>query len=216
MKNIIIIGDGGHAAVIIDIINTINKISPEFKILGVTSNSSPAGTIFKNSPILGDDSYLNTLEINSVYLAMGLGGFRNNKLRKVVYDKCKLLGFSFINLIHPSAIVSDTVLMGEGITIFPGAVINTNVRIGNNTIIATSSSIDHDTIVGNNVLISAGVTVGADTTIESDSLLALGSKIISGLHLGENTLVAAGAVLINNTIENTTVYGIPAKEKRVD
>jgi UDP-perosamine 4-acetyltransferase len=210
MKNIIVIGSGGHAKVVIDIIHRMK----DCRILGITSDSLKKDLFFCGYPVLGgDDSLKSFVKEKNFFVAMGLGGFKDNLLRTRVFNYIKILGMNFINVIHYSAIISDTVQLGEGVTIFPGVVINTDVKIGNNVIVATASSIDHETVIEDNVLISAGVIVGAYATIKSGALLALGSKVVSGVTIGSNSLVAAGAVVVNNIESNEKVFGIPAKAK---
>ena len=186
----------------------------EFEICGITSDSLNAGATFAGYEVLGDDTVLSDYIDGKYYLAMGLGGYRDNELRERVYNYAKGLGFSFINAIHPTAFISRTVKLGESVVIFPCVVLNTEVQIGNNSIIATGSTIDHETIIGNSVLVSAGVTVGAYSKILDNSLLALGSKVISGVTIGRNALISAGAVIVKDVPDNEIVYGIPANPKK--
>ena len=185
-----------------------------FQIIGITSNSKPSGEFFAGFRILGDDSILSEYDPKTVQIAMGIGGFKTNSIREKAYSYIKSLGFTFVNVIHPTAIISRTCKLGEGIVIFPGVTLNTEVIIGNNTIIATGSTVDHETVIGNNVLVSAGVTIGANSKIHDNSLIALGAKIVSGVDIGENVVVAAGAVVINDIGDNEIVYGIPANSKK--
>jgi sugar O-acyltransferase (sialic acid O-acetyltransferase NeuD family) len=210
MKKVIVIGSGGHAKVVIDILREMTGVN----IVGVTSNSLAINSSFCGIPVIGEDIMIkNFKNEDNYFVAMGLGGYRDNFLRERVYYLVKSFGMTFINAIHPSAIISKSVMLGEGVVIFPGVIINTDVRIGNNTIIATGSTIDHETLIEDHVLISAGVTVGAYSVLKESCLLALGSKIISGVTVGSNTLVAAGAMVVKNIGDNKRVYGIPAKEK---
>jgi sugar O-acyltransferase (sialic acid O-acetyltransferase NeuD family) len=210
-KKVIVVGSGGHAKVVIDILHEMNC----FQIIGITSDSLEKGVVFSGYPVLGDDDYLKEISPDQYEIAVGLGGYRNNDLRTIVYQKIKSLGFNFVNAIHPSAIISKTAKFGEAIIVFPGVTINTDVSIGNNSIVATGSTIDHETKIGNNVLVSAGVTIGAYAELMDNSLLALGSKVISGVKIGRNAVVAAGAVVIHEVHDNDTVFGIPAKRKNL-
>lgn len=207
MKKIIVIGSGGHAKVIIDIINCMGN----YEIIGITSNSLEKGVTFCGFPVIGDDNVLANFNPNEHQIAMGLGGYTDNYLREKVYKYVKNLGLTFINIVHPSASISKTANLGEAVVIFPGVVLNTEVKVGNNSIVATCSSIDHETIIGDNVLVSAGVTIGAYSIIHDNALIALGAKIISGVEIGKNALVAAGAVVIKNVEADQRVFGIPAK-----
>jgi sugar O-acyltransferase (sialic acid O-acetyltransferase NeuD family) len=210
MKKVIVIGSGGHAKVVIDILQEMQDI----EICGITSTSLKVGSYYFGYPIIGDDAILTTYLDHNYFVAMGLGGYRNNNLREKVYNYAKKIGLTFINAIHPSAVISKTVKLGEAVVIFPGVVLNTDVEIGNNSIVATGSTIDHETKIGNNVLVSAGVTVGAYSKIEDNALLALASKVISGITIGRNAVVAAGAVVIKDVQNDETVFGIPASTKK--
>jgi sugar O-acyltransferase (sialic acid O-acetyltransferase NeuD family) len=211
MTEIIIIGSGGHARVVIDIIHQMKT----FRIFGVTSKSLKAGSSFCGYPVLGDDSVLTEIKNKGhiEHVAIGVGGFRDNLLRTELYQKIKSMAFTIVNVIHPSVCISPTSIVGEGVTIYPGTVINTSVTIGNNVIIATGVSIDHEATIGNNVLISTGSAVGAYSIIKDNSLLALGSSVVAGITIGNSSVVAAGAVVVNDIPDNSIVYGIPAKPK---
>ena len=210
-NKVIIIGDGGHAKTVIDIIEEENK----YNIFGVTTAENKDGE-FCGYKIIGTDDVLEKyFEKGIKNVALGLGGFTNNNLRTEVYKKVEAMGFNIINVIHPSAIISKTVTMGNGVVIFPNVTLNSEVVIGNNIIIATNSSVDHESIIESNVLISAGVTIGAYSKICSGCLCAIGSTVVSGVVIYENTLVAAGAVVVNNIEPDQKVFGIPARSKKI-
>ena len=207
---VIVLGSGGHAKVVIDILYQMVT----YKIIGVTSVDLKQGSFFQGYEVLGDDNVLPLYKQNGIkHVVMGIGGYRDNNLRKTLFQKIKSLGFDFVNVIHPQSIISETSKFGEGVTIFPGAIINTEVKIGDNVIIATGASVDHETIIENHVLVSAGVTIGANSIIKESALLALGSKVISGITIGSNALIAAGAVVVNDIRDNQKVFGLPAKKK---
>ncbi len=207
-EKIILLGSGGHAGIVLDILNETGL----YDIIGLTTKSLKKGDFFKGIPILGDDSILNEYQKKGINkIAIGVGGFTNNYLRKNIFLGLKKLGFTVVSTIHPRSIISKTAEIGEGVCVFPGAIINCGVKIGNNVIIATGSSIDHGTIIHDHVLISAGVTIGAYSEIKESALIALGAKVISDIIIGEEALVAAGAVVVKNIERNKKVFGIPAK-----
>jgi len=209
-KQVIVIGSGGHASVVIDILQEMSDVN----IIGITSVGLTKGDEFLGYPVLGNDDVIREyLNLEGFYAVMGIGGYKDNYLREKVFLFVKKMGVNFLNAIHPSSIISKTVQIGQGVVVFPGVIINTNVKIGDNCIIATNSSIDHETIIEDNTLVSAGVIIGAYSKICNNVVLALGAKVISGVTIYKNVLVAAGAVVVNNIEENKKVFGIPAKEK---
>jgi len=205
-EKVFILGSGGHAKIVLDILEKANK----YEIIGVVTEDMMDN--FCNWPVLGNDEVLPELLKNGIKnVAIGIGGFRDNLLRKKIYKKVKRRGFNVISAIDPSAIISKSVSLGEGVVIFAGVVINTEVFIGNNVIIATGSTVDHETKIEDHVLISAGVTIGANDIIQKEALLSLGSIVISDLKIGKHVLIGAGAVVIRDCIDPGTYLGIPAR-----
>ena len=209
MDKIVVIGSGGHAGVVIDILEEMNK----YQIVGIITNDIFPNSKFNNYDILGDDSALQSLIMNGINkVAIGIGGFNNNVLRKEIFCKLKEIGFEIVSIIHPKTVIAKSTQIDEGSVIFAGVVINPNVSIGKNVIIATGATIDHETVIKDHVLVSAGVTVGANDIIQEGALLALGSNIISDITVGRNVLIGAGAVVVKDCLEPGTYLGIPARK----
>jgi len=209
-EKIVIIGAGGHAKVVIEIINSIG----DYEIIGVVAREDEEKDKIQEYKVFKGDQYLDMFFKDGIKnAAIGIGGFRDNHLRKEMFTKVKQIGYKLPPLIHPSVIISSSVSIGAGSVVYPGVIINSEVEIGENSIIATGSSIDHETIIQDHVLISAGVTVGAYVTVEKEALLALGCKVVSGMTIGERVLIASGAVVVHNLSANDIVFGVPAKKR---
>ena len=209
-EKIVILGSSGHAKVIIEIIQAMGT----YEIIGVTTVDPKVKDKFFGYPVLGDDSILPQLKKDGVNLvAIGMGGYTNNSIRKEVYLNAKGLGFNCLTAIHPTAIISPSAKTGECSVIFAGAIVHTDTVIGNNVIIATGSTVDHNTVIADHVLVSAGVSVGANVRIGESSLLAIGSTVITGIKIGAHCLVAAGAVVVKEVLDGQKVFGVPATPK---
>ena len=208
MRDLVIVGNGGHAKVVIDILEEVG----DYNILGIITKNKGDKIGIGGYKILGDDNLLNELFNQGVKFAViGVGGYSDNIRRRRIYENLKNIGFHLISAIHPTASISSTVLMGEGNVVFSGVVINPYVRLGNNIVVATGSTIDHDTEIKDHSFISAGVTVGAETKIEEEVLLALGSKVISGVNICKGAMIGAGCVITGNICESGTYVGVPGK-----
>jgi UDP-perosamine 4-acetyltransferase len=210
MQKVVVLGSSGHAKVVVEILESLG----EFEIVGVTTKDGNGMKQFCGYPILGDDGVLPSLLKNGVERAViGVGGYRDNHARKLVFNRAKSLGFELVTAIAPSAIVAPSATIGEGSVLFPGAIINTKAAIGRNVVVATGSTVDHETLIEDHVLISAGVTVGANVHICEGALLAIGSTVITGVRIGANSLVAAGAVVVKDVARGASVFGVPARSK---
>lgn len=211
MEDVVILGASGHAKVVIDILETMQR----YRILGVTTPDAKEGAELLGYPVLGDDRVLDSLRAKGLRsVAIGVGGWTENGLRKRVYDFAKAAGFHVVSAIAPSAVISPRATIGDGCCIFPGVIVNVEARIGANVIVATGSTVDHETTVEDHVLISAGVDVGANVRLGEGCLLAIGSTVTSGKTIGRHALVAAGAVVVKDVPPGARVMGVPAREMR--
>jgi sugar O-acyltransferase (sialic acid O-acetyltransferase NeuD family) len=117
-----------------------------------------------------------------------------------------------INAIHPSAVISASVRMGDGIMIAANATLNPLVELGRGVICNTSSSIDHECLIGDFVHIAPGAVLCGNVTVGRGSFIGANSVIRQGIHIGSNVTIGAGSVVIRDVADNTTVIGNPAKK----
>ncbi|PIC75945.1 sugar acetyltransferase [Sporosarcina sp. P19] len=204
-KPIIIIGDGGHASVLLEILHAMER-----KVIGYTS---PKERIeLTHIRYLGTDEVINDLASDEVELVIGLGTINVTTHRKGLFEKFKNKGYAFTNVIHPSATLSPSVCLGEGTQIMAGAIVQTNVKLVDNIIINTGAIIDHDCNVKSHVHIAPGVTLSGNVYVGESCHIGVGATVIQGVAIGDNTLIGAGSVVITDIASNKKAYGVPAKE----
>ncbi|WP_251555325.1 acetyltransferase [Neobacillus muris] len=204
-EQVVIVGNGGHAKVIIDLLNS----SSQFEIIGCTSSSSK-GTYTAGVPIIGDDTILPQLfdqGIKHAFIAIG-----DNQIRKKLFEKLKQLHFEFVNAISPFSYIAPSVSLGTGIAVMPGAVINTDSKIKDNVIINTGSTIDHDNVIEEHAHIAPGSHLAGHVTVGEGAFIGTGTKIIPEITIGQWSIAGAGSVIIRNVESHTKVAGVPAKK----
>lgn len=189
---VVVIGGGGHASVLVGVLKLLDA-----KILGYTAldPSQDLGLAY-----LGDDkTFLSSFKPESVCLVNGLGSVsvNGNRTRGLVYNQYKKLGFTFLTLIHPSAIIANEVHLGEGAQLMAGSILQSKSSIGNNTIVNTGAKIDHHSILGDHVHVAPGATVCGAVKVGHYSLLGAGSCIIQNVAIEDCLLVRAGTVVTN-------------------
>ncbi|OHB50751.1 MAG: serine acetyltransferase [Planctomycetes bacterium GWF2_40_8] len=209
MQKIIILGGGGHAKVLIDLIRTLNQ----YEIAGILDlQQLKVDTHILGIPVLGEDDLLPQLYKEGIKnVCIGVGSTKDNSRRKMLYEKVKHTGFSIPFLIHPRSVVSENLRFSEGIQVMAGAIVQTDSIIGENTIINTGSIVEHDCIIGKHVHICPGVVISGGCTVGDSTFIGAGATVIQGIKIGNNTIVAAGAVVINNVPDGTVVKGVPAR-----
>lgn len=209
MKKIILLGPGGHASVVLEILKQYSNI----EIIGFTDANYKKGQSYKSYPVLGKDNILEDLIKNNKakYAFISVGSAGDNSLRKNLYEKIVNLGYKSLNIIEKKNIIADNVNFEKGNLVSPGVKINPDVEIGANNIINTGSIIEHGCIIKNHTHIAPGAILAGDVIIEDLVHIGLGAKVIEGIKIGKNSLIGAGTVVINDIPENSVVVGNPGR-----
>lgn len=201
-NSIVIFGGGGHAKVCIDIL----KQTQTHAILGIVDDNTKLPKKILNIPVIGTTNTIEKLAKNGLKnVIIGIGGISIKSLKKKVFLSLKKRGLKIPTIIHPSASVEPSAIIGEGNQIMQGAIIGSNVKIGNNCIINSGSIISHDTVIGDNVHIAPGAILAGGVTIKNDTTIGMGCTIFLGLTIGENVVIQNGVHIFKNIKSNINV-----------
>lgn len=201
MEQILILGCGGHATSLADIIEQENK----YKIAGYIVNEQK-DLDNSNYPIIGtDDDLLNLYQGGIKHAAIGIGYLGRSNLRECLYQRLKEIGFHLPVICDPSAIVSRFVKIEEGTVVCKGAVINANVSIGKMCIINTGAIVEHDCRIADFSHISVGSVLCGGVTVEKASLIGANATVIQGKVIGTNCVVGAGTIIRKNVKDNSMI-----------
>ena len=161
MKNLLILGAGGHGRVAAEIAESLGYTisflddKPGDGVIGSISE------LEKFSP--GFDTFF-----------IGIG---NNAVRHKLQARLAELGLAVATLISPRAYVSPSVKVGCGTVIEPGSIVNANVTIGCGCIVSVGSIIDHDSVledfshVNTGAICMSGAHVAGEQKIEAGEVL---------------------------------------------
>lgn len=205
-KEIVILGGGGHAKVLIDAILSAGS----FRIKGILDPCLKKGSKVAGYPVLGSDNLLDGLK--GISLVNGIGTVKAGERRKKVFEICKKKGFKFPVIVHPKAHVSKTTKIGEGVQVLTAAVINTYAEVGEDSIVNTRAIVEHDCKVGPHVHIASGAILGGAVKVGERSHIGMGARVLQGVKIGKNVTVGAGAVVTKDVKDGKTVVGIPARQ----
>ncbi|MFK4785478.1 acetyltransferase [Fusobacterium sp. MFO224] len=210
MKKIIIIGAGGHAGTIIEILLKRKEILKEdIKIVGILVEKEyleSSKKEFMGVPILGDLSKINDYKNLDYEYIIGIG---DNEARERISEIYNHLPYYVA--IHPSAVVASNAKIGSGTVVEANAVINTFARVGKHCILNTLSITGHDSVVEDYSHVSSNSALGGWVKIGKKCFIGLGSTVIPEIEIGENATVGAGAVVIKNVQKNSVVVGNPGR-----
>lgn len=197
MEEVVIIGGGGHAKVLIDCIEQEQK----FKIKFVVDDNPALHNVLDYE--VYRLSHLKSQSNLKAIIAIG-----NCNIRKNIVEK---LDSKYITSIHPKAVLSKYALIGNGSHLFAGSIVNAGASIGNHCIINTGTVVEHDCIIGDFVHLSPNTSIGGGVKIGECTHIGIGASIIQNISIGSNVIIGAGAVVVRDIPDNCTAVGIPAK-----
>ena len=192
----ILYGASGHAKVIISCLRA-NEVS----IVGIFDDD-PSKKELGFIPVLG--SYRPDYEPQE-QLIISIGA---NHIRQKV---AAFIQHKFGKVIHPSALLDESVKVGEGSVVLHRAVIQADVQVGRHAIINTAASVDHECNIEDFVHIAPGAILCGNVRVGEGTLVGAGTIITPNLKIGKNCLIAAGSVITKNIPDFAIVRGNPAR-----
>lgn len=181
-------GAGGHAKVIIDILNATN-----IPIEALFDGNKTITALFEY-PVLPETAVKGPLIIS----------IGNNEIRKKIAGS---LSVTFGIAIHPRACISERALIKEGTVVMQGAIIQSCAEIGKHCIINSGASVDHDCIINDFAHISPHCTLCGSVHIGEGSWIGAGTTILPGITIGKWCTIGAGSVVTKNIPDGMLAVG---------
>lgn len=160
-------------------------------------------------PIVGDFSQIETLitrEILHAVIAVG-----NNDERSELFRRACSAGLQLPTLVHPSAIVDSSAIVGNGSVVCAGAIIGVEARVGDDCIINTGAIIDHETQIGDHAHIAPRVAIAGRSVIGELTMVGIGTSVKDKVRIGRRVVVGAGSVVVRDLDDGVVAYGCPAR-----
>jgi sugar O-acyltransferase (sialic acid O-acetyltransferase NeuD family) len=206
MENVVIYGAGGLGREVLEILKAQNS-KKKRKILGFIDDKKTKGQLINGFPVLGDTDWFCINHQNSGCLvAIGDPEIRCRVVKKLTNNN-----INFTNAVHPSAVLSDSVSLGENVIICAGVVLTANVTIGSHVVLNANSTIGHDVIIEDYCSIMPSATINGNSHIMTGANFGSGATGIQNITVGEWSIIGAGAVVIKDIPDRVTAVGIPAK-----
>jgi len=211
VRSLLIIGAGGHGRVVAD----AARHAGGWSRIEFFDERWPELQSLDGHPVVGNLSQL-LLRAAPVWpagtdLIVALG---DNARRLALSHEFAEKGATLATVVHPSAVVSESVKLGAGSVVFAGAVINPGSVIGRAGIVNTGALVDHDARIAEGVHVCPGVALAGGVSVGALAWIGIGSCVIQGVKIGERALVGAGSVVIRDVAPATTVAGSPARKIR--
>lgn len=187
MKSLLLIGCGGHARSVIDLIEAKGR----WQIQGLVGLPDQVGSNTLGYPVIGTDADLSALRSVCAAAVLAIGQLPDPAPRQRLAAHLDQLGFNSPVLISPHAVVSRHARVGAGSIVSHGAIVNAGANVGAHCIINTGALIEHDAQVGDHCHVSTGALVNGGVHLGSGCFIGSGAMLREGLQLPANTVISA-------------------------
>ncbi len=189
MKDVIIVGTGGHAKVVADIV-----VKSGDNLKGFLTGDATV-TSFLGKEVLGKED--DFIKFPDCYFIIAIG---NKAVRERLSKSMSTA--RFYTACHPNAVISDIdVEVGEGSVVCAGAVINPSAKIGKHAIINTCAVVDHDNVIGDFVHLYQGAVLGGCVNVGNGTLIGVGASVKPCVKIPADCNIEAGCTVLENIAE---------------
>ncbi len=205
---IVIIGAGGFAREVQDVVRHCNAAGPTYNFLGFVDDFVPPGTKLNDSQVLGDFGWFSTEAAQDVLAIVGVGA---PEVKRKLANKAANLGVGFTSVMDPSVTPSPFVKIGYGVVICPGVILTNNITIGDHVHLNLNSTVGHDAVVEDFVTTAPGVHINGNNLIQEGAYLGTGVNMNEKITVGRWSTIGSGASVPRDIPDNATAVGCPAK-----
>ncbi|KAF0195909.1 MAG: hexapeptide repeat-containing transferase [Bacteroidetes bacterium] len=205
MRNLVIIGASGFAREIYDLAHYCFGNDPDFKVRGFLSDGPSDIESRGYPPVLATVSGYSPQPDDVFFCAIGKVTDRK-KTVEIILAK----GGKFINLIHPTCVISPSVKLGIGVGIKAFCVIASDASVGDFTFLQSSVIMGHDVKIGRYCQVNSHTFFAGFSQVHDLATINAGVKLIQNAVVEELAVVGMGSVVLNKVKKGTTVFGSPA------
>ena len=131
--------------------------------------------------------------------------------RREIANRLNLPDDRFATLIHPTAVLSDTSVVGVGGIYLAGSVATTSVTTGRHVVAMPGVVLTHDCIVDDHATLASRAVLGGSVRVGDAAYIGAAAAIREGRTVGRDALVGMGAVVVDDVPPGETWVGNPAR-----
>lgn len=208
VKRLILVGGGASAREYIDLSDAICAGGQSKKITAYIDDTGPAlkgsdyqleylGSVHQYIPNPGDEFVMAIASPQS-----------KRQISQLLRDR----GAKFAQLIHPSAAISSTAKLGEGVIIGAHTFVSASAKIGDLVAINALSSVGHDVDLGSFCTLSAHVDLTGYVQVGEGVFFGSGARVLPRVKIGSGAKIGIGATVMRSVPPNAVMYIQPAKK----
>jgi len=201
MKEIVLVGGGGHCRACIDVIEQQGL----YQIAGIVDRAEKKGQEVLGYAVFAADADLPLLATQYRYFLITVGQIKSSTRRRELFETILTNGGALPSIVSPLAYVSKHARIGAGTIVMHHALINAGAVVGDNCIVNSKSLVEHDVSIGNHCHMATGSVVNGGVVVGDESFVGSGSVIREGIVVGKRCIIGCHAVL-QKSVQNETVF----------
>ena len=209
---LIILGTGGNAYDVLDIVEAINAAGRMWDVAGFLDDARAVGSEFLGLPVLG--RLTDAIKFPTESFVNAIGSDASFTRRPEILASTGLPGDRFATLVHPKASVSSRARLGRGVYVNPGATVAGNVTVGAHVAIGPGCIVGHDCTIGEFSMLAPGAIVSGFVRVGRAVYVGAGAMIRQRVNIGDGALLGMGSVVLKDVEAGSTVVGNPARVLR--
>ena len=195
-QHIVLIGAGGHARAVVDLLRLARR---DLTPLGALDDLRPPGSDVLGVPVLGPLTDLEALaDAGLGWALVAIGALQRTAWREELYQRVTALGLNVPTLVHPRAIVEASARLGAGVQVFAGAIVGSNVTVEDNVIINAGAILSHDCILHRAANIAPGAMLAGGVEVGYAALVGMGVTVHVGVRIGASAVIGNGRAIFDD------------------
>lgn len=163
-------------------------------------------------PVLGGCDLVHALP--DVRVVVCVGNPRDYAARARLVRRLDLPQDRYATVVHPTAAVSRTSVIGPGSVLLAHSVLTAAVQVGAHVAVMPHAVLTHDDVVGDYVTIASGARLGGGVRLERGAYVGSGALIREQTTIGAWSLIGMGSGVLGDVPPGEVWVGSPARRLR--
>ena len=178
-------------------------------IAGFLDDTKAVGEIVNGHPVLaGFEKIRDPMFVRDHMWFVAIG---DNAPRSKVFRELADRGAEFVNVIHSTAFVSRTAVLGRGVFVGNLTVVNPNSIIGDCAVLDGHTRVGMDIRIGEGAFLGPGVIIAGGVSIGARTFLGAGVTVSNEVTIGADCVVGAHSLVLRDLPDGSAAYGTPAR-----
>ncbi|WP_329376788.1 acetyltransferase [Streptomyces sp. NBC_01351] len=218
-EDLLIVGAGGFARETAQAVRDVAAADvargrpPRWRLAGhLDDDASLHGRDVDGVPVLGGCERVH--ELWEARVVVCVGSPRDYAVRARLVRRLGLPVHRYATVVHPTAVVSDSSMLGVGSVLLAHVVLTAAVRVGSHVAVMPQVVLTHDDAVGDFATLASGARLGGGVRVRRGAYVGAGALVRECAEVGAWSLTGMGSTVLADVPAGEVWAGTPARRLR--